>query len=71
MVLGLVITPGIMQVKMHIPGNLSWRHLQDGLEVKPTKGNSISIVALENELITLVRPGYIVPVEEVIFIFTI
>ncbi|XP_044001241.1 sucrase-isomaltase, intestinal-like [Aphidius gifuensis] len=61
---GLVITPGIMQVKMHIPGNLSWRHLQDGLEVQPTKENSISIVALESELITLVRPGYIVPLEK-------
>lgn len=51
---------------MKIPGNKTWRHLQDGIDVHPTnEKDKISIVSLEGEIISLVRPGHIVPIHEV------
>lgn len=53
---------------MHIPGNLSWRHLEGGAEVRPTSGTEgISIPATEGEIVILVRPGHVIPMYEVIY----
>lgn len=62
---GVATLPRTVQVQMHIPGALPWRHLQGGLEVPPTGEKGVSISVLEGEIITLLRPGHIIPVHEV------
>uniref|UniRef100_A0A0C9QCU5 Si_0 protein n=1 Tax=Fopius arisanus TaxID=64838 RepID=A0A0C9QCU5_9HYME len=61
---GAVTLPNTFQVQMHIPGALPWRHIQGGGEVQPTGGISTSISVLAGEIITLLRPGHIIPVHE-------
>ncbi|KAK0072911.1 hypothetical protein PV326_013996, partial [Microctonus aethiopoides] len=65
LLVGIVTLPNTKQLNMHIPGNLSWRHLEGGAEVRPTSGTeSISIPATEGEIVILVRPGHVIPMYE-------
>ncbi|XP_015606638.1 lysosomal alpha-glucosidase [Cephus cinctus] len=63
--IGLVTLPEVYQVTMWIPGQYTWRHLQGGSPV--TSSNcSTSVTAAIGEIVSLLRPGHVVPVHETV-----
>lgn len=59
--------PRVTQVLMWLPGEDSWRHLQGGSDVyHPSDTNDTSVPAVRGQIVTLIRPGFVVPIHEVI-----
>ncbi|XP_046420182.1 lysosomal alpha-glucosidase-like [Neodiprion fabricii] len=64
LLVGLVTLPGVSQVSMRLPGDVSWRHLLGGAEAASVTNGTVPITATMGDLIILVRPGYIVAIHE-------
>lgn len=65
---GLVTLPKVKQVSMYIPGKYTWRHLNHSIEVNPSPTGFVSINAFEDEIVTLIKPGSIIPIHEVVLL---
>ncbi|XP_043277106.1 alpha-glucosidase-like [Venturia canescens] len=61
---GLVTRPGVYQVSMFLPGNHAWKLLGTGIGVDATSTGFAPITVTRGQLVTLIRPGFIIPVHE-------